>query len=160
MARTPLARPHPDYGVDYTALLPANPAIEGGALQLQLQGAQIADGRAVAQVQDLLRWDEFSRGSTRGLLIAYCRQPGGPRFFAIDSREARRRATSHGGSSVAIPKAYELDDLTFALLWACASLDTGLQADYQELAITLGELAPYENCPPLPSAGKQPRSSG
>ena len=42
---------------------------------------------------------------------------------------------------------YELDDLTLGLLWACASLDAGLQADDQELTVALGELAPYENLP-------------
>ena len=139
-----LARPQPDYGVNYTALLPTNPTMEGAALQLQLQTAHMADGRAVAELRDLLRWDEFSRQNGRGLLIASCRSSERPRFFAIDSRDARHHAARHGTTSVAVPRAYELDDLTFALLWACASLDTGLQADDQELAITLGELAPYE----------------
>jgi hypothetical protein len=138
-----LAQPHPDYGVDYTALLPANRVMEGATLQLQLQGGEFTDARAVAEVRDLLRWDEFSRGNARGLLVASCEQLGQTRFFAIDSRDARHRAARHGTTSIPIPEAYELDDLTFALLWANASLDTGLQVDEQELAITLGELAPY-----------------
>lgn len=142
-----LARPDPDYGVDYTALLPASRAMEGAALQLQLQGAGLSGGRAVAEVHDLLRWEEFSRGSARGLLIASVQQRGRSRFFAIDSRDARRRAARHGAVQVPIPEAYELDDLTFALLWASASLDTGLQVDDQELAITHGELAPYNDLP-------------
>jgi hypothetical protein len=33
------------------------------------------------------------------------------------------------------------------LLWACASLDEGLQADDQELSAALGDLAPYEDLP-------------
>ena len=138
-----LAKPHPDYGVDYTALLPANRAVEGAAVQLQLQEAHITDGGAITAMKDVLRWEEFARGRERGLLIAACRSVERPRFFAIDGREARRRVAHHG-ASVAIPVAYELDDLTLGLLWACASLDTGLQADDQELTIALGELAPYE----------------
>ena len=143
-----LSRPQPDYGVDYAALLPANHAVEGATVQLQLQEAHITDGRVVATVRNLPRWDEFSRRvSHRGLLIAACQSPAGPRFFAMDSREARRRAGHHGRPSVAVPDAYELDDLTLGLLWACASLDAGLQADDQELTAALGELAPYENLP-------------
>jgi hypothetical protein len=139
-----LAHPHPDYGVDYTALLPANSAIEGATLQLQLQPGQLNSARAAVELKDLLRWDEFSRGTGRGLLVASCRSSTEPRFFAIDSREARRRAAKHGAAFVAIPEAYELDDLTLGLLWACASLDTGLQADDQELTMTLDELAQYD----------------
>jgi hypothetical protein len=142
-----LSRPNPDYGVDYTALLPASRAVEGAAVQLQLQEAQMMNGRAVTEVKDLLRWEEFARVGGRGLLVSACRQAGRPRFFVMDSREARRRAALHGGAAVPIPEAYELDDLTFALLWACASLDTGLQADDQELTVAVAELSPYEELP-------------
>ena len=142
-----LSQPHPDYGVDYTALLPANRAVEGAAVQFQIQEAQTMDGRAVVAVKDQLRWKDFARGSGRGLIAATAPGSERPRFFVIDDREARRRAALHGEASVAVPEAYELDDLTFALLWACASLDAGLQADDQELTAALAELAPYEELP-------------
>jgi len=142
-----LSRPQPDYGVDFTALLPASRAVEGAVLQLQLHDAEATEGRALASVKNLLRWEEFSRDTGRGLLVAACQSPGGPRFFAIDSREAARRAAHYDSPAVAVPDAYELDDLTFALLWACASLDTGLQVDDQELTMAVGELAPYESLP-------------
>jgi len=144
-----LSRPQPDYGIDFAALFPPSRAIEGAVLQLQLQlhDAEVADGRALAAVKNLLRWEEFSRGTGRGLLVAACQSPEGPRFFAVDSREAARRAAHNDIPAVVIPDAYELDDLTFALLWACASLDTGLQMDDQELAMAVGELAPYESLP-------------
>jgi hypothetical protein len=111
-----LSRPQPDYGVDFTALFPASRAIDGAVLQLQLQEAEATDGRALATVKNLLRWEEFSRGTGRGLLVAACRSPEGSRFFAMDSREAIRRAAHNDSLAVAIPAAYELDDLTFALL--------------------------------------------
>ena len=142
-----LSRPQPDYGIDFTALFPASRAVEGAVLQLQLHDAEAADGRALATVKNVLRWEEFSRGTSRGLLVAASQSPEGPRFFAIDSREAARRAAHNGTPAVVIPDAYELDDLTFALLWACASLDTGLQMDDQELTMAVGELAPYESLP-------------
>jgi hypothetical protein len=142
-----LARADPGDGVDYTARLPANDAVEGSTVQLQLQETQLTDGRAVTAVQDLLRWEEFARGTGRGLLVAACGKPGRARFFLMDSREARRRAATHGGATVPVPEAYELDDLTFALLWACASLDGGLQAEDQELTATITEFTPYEGLP-------------
>src|SRR5262249_36597042 len=139
-----LARPQPDYGVDYTAVLSISRAVEGAVLQLQLQGAEVAEGRAIATTKNLLRWEEFSRCTERGLLVAACPSPERSRFFAIDSREARRRTGHHDTPRIAIPAAYELDDLTFGLLWACASLDNGLQADDQDLTVARAELAPYE----------------
>ena len=142
-----LSRPHPDYGVDYNALLPANRAVEGAAVQFQLQEARTMGGRAIVAVKDQLRWKDFARGGGRGLVAATSRASGRPRFFVMDVREARRHAALHGEASVAVPEAYELDDLTFALLWACASLDTGIQADDQELTVALAELAPYEGLP-------------
>ena len=141
-----LSCPHPDFGVDYLALLPADHPIEGAAVQIQLQEAQISGGRTIATVKNMLRWDEFSRCAQRGLLIAACQAPE-RRFFAIDAREARRRTGHHEPPAVAVPDAYELDDLTFGLLWACASLDAGLQADDQELTAAIGDLAPYEDLP-------------
>src|SRR5438046_1880727 len=87
-----LSRSQPDYGVDFTALFPASLAVEGAVLQLQLHDAQVTDGRALATVTNLLRWEEFSRCTGRGLLVAACQSPEGSRFFAIDSREATRRA--------------------------------------------------------------------
>ena len=142
-----LSRPQPDYGVDFTALFPASRAVEGAVLQLQLHDAEATDGRALATVKNLLRWEEFSHGTGRGLLVAACRSPEGPRFFVIDSREAARRAAHNGTPAVVIPDAYELDDLTFALLWACACLDTGLLMDDQELTMAVGELVSYESLP-------------
>src|SRR4030095_8934837 len=44
----------------------------------------------------------------------------------------------------AIPAAYELDDLTYGLLWAASNLDDALQADDQALAETRADLAAYE----------------
>ncbi len=142
-----LSRPNPDFGVDYLAMLPDSRSVDGAPVQIQLQSAQVMDGRAVTEVADLLRWEEFARAGGRGLLVSACRQAAQARFFAMDSREARRRAALHGGATVPIPEAYELDDLTFALLWACAGLDTGLQADDQELATAITDLAPYAELP-------------
>jgi hypothetical protein len=47
-----------------------------------------------------------------------------PRFFALDAREARRNVDR--GRPVTVPTAYELDDLSYGILWATANLDDGL----------------------------------
>ncbi len=144
---THLAKPHPDHGIDYLAFLPVSKAVEGTTVSVQLQEAELTAGKAVTTVKDLLRWEEFARANGRALLVSACSQDGRSRFYVIDSREARRRAALHGGATVQVPEAYELDDLTFALLWSCASLDNGLQADDQELTTAAAELAPYEELP-------------
>ncbi|MEU8104495.1 hypothetical protein AB0C18_12325 [Nonomuraea muscovyensis] len=140
-----LSRPTPDYGVDLTALLPDGRAMEGAVLRMQFHEASTVNGRAMTTLTNAARWAEFSRATSRGLLIGVDKTAGPPRFFALDAREARRRlANSPDSGSVAIPSAYELDDLTYGLLWAAASLDDGLQADDQELAASHEELAAYE----------------
>ena len=45
---------------------------------------------------------------------------------------------------VAAPTAYELDDLTYGILWAVANYDDALQADDQALAETRSDLKAYE----------------
>jgi hypothetical protein len=37
-----LSHPHPDYGIDFTVLLPSSQAVEGAPLQLQLHDAKAA----------------------------------------------------------------------------------------------------------------------
>ncbi|GAA0955596.1 hypothetical protein [Nonomuraea longicatena] len=139
-----LSRPSPDFGVDFTALLPDGRAMEGAVLRMQLHEASTANGRVITALTNAPRWAEFSRAMNRGLLIGVDRT-NEPRFFAIDAREARRRlAQSPDSGTVTIPSAYELDDFTYGLLWAAASLDDGLQADDQELSLSHEELAQYE----------------
>lgn len=139
-----VSRPTPDYGVDYAALLPDGRTVEGAPLRLQVNAAREMNGRVAVTFADGTRWAEFSRGMGRGLLIGADVSAGQPRYFALDTREARRRATSDSGGMVTIPAAYELDDFTYGLIWACASLDSGLQADDQELAVSREDLAEYE----------------
>ncbi|MGN9845079.1 hypothetical protein ACTMTI_43845 [Nonomuraea sp. H19] len=140
-----LSRPTPDFGVDLTALLPDGRAMEGAVLRMQFHAGSTSEGRVMTRLTNAPRWAEFSRATSRGLLIAADRSADESRFFAMDAREARRRlAQSPDSDTIAIPGAYELDDFTYGLLWAAASLDDGLQADDQELAISREELAQYE----------------
>jgi len=56
-------------------------------------------------------------------------------LYVLDAASARRAqaVASSRGNAIAIPRAYLLDDLTYAILWALAQLDDGLLADDQAL---------------------------
>jgi transcriptional regulator with XRE-family HTH domain len=60
------------------------------------------------------------------------------RTYAMDALEVRLQ------HRVAIPSAYELDDFTYALLWATANLDDALLADDASLTQSLTMLAQHE----------------
>lgn len=75
-------------------------------------------------------------------LIAASTEDG--RVFVIDGRHARRPGSPRStGAALAVPAAYELDDLTWALLWAIANLDDPLLVDDRDLAERRGDLASY-----------------
>ena len=142
-----LSRPHPDYGVDYTALLPASQRRRGRGRSAPAPGRP-DHGRPgrhhreePAQVGGV-RPRQRPRPARRRLPVA--EGHGSSRWTAGRHGDAPPTMTA---MPLTIPDAYELDDLTFALLWACASLDTGLQVDDQELTVAVGELAPYESLP-------------
>jgi hypothetical protein len=140
-----LSRLVPDYGVDWTLLLPGGRALNGATAGLQVHKAHVRDGRVLVHVSDPGRWREFTRGRGRGLLIGADTSKESTRLFAVDTREAR-----HVGDErypVSIPAAYELDDLSYGILWATANLDDGLQADDQGIAACRTELAAYERLP-------------
>jgi hypothetical protein len=123
--------------------MPAGRTVEGAAASVQLHPARLVHGRLMVDISDAGRWRQFSRSPGRGLLIGVNPAAEGPRFYAADTHGIRWAAGKH--RAVALPDAYELDDLTFGILWATASLDDGLQVDDHELSISRGELAAYES---------------
>jgi hypothetical protein len=138
-----LCRPVPDYGVDWTMLLPGGRAFEGSTTAVQVHAADARDGRLQVRTPDPRRWAEFAQGRGRGLMVAAETSGEQPRFFALDAREARRNVDR--GRPVIVPTAYELDDLSYGILWATANLDDGLLADDQDLTASKTELAAYES---------------
>ncbi|MFM9540086.1 hypothetical protein [Streptomyces turgidiscabies] len=71
----------------------------------------------------------------RGFLMGVEEHPDGYGLYVLDAASARRAqaVASSLGNSIAIPKAYRLDKLTYAILWFLAQLDDGLLADDQAL---------------------------
>jgi transcriptional regulator with XRE-family HTH domain len=100
-----------------TVTLPAEPAEDNRAHRLLLDPGELG---------------AWLQAPTRALLVAVDTFSGRQRLYAVDSREARRlRGTgpSGGRACVSIPDAYELDDLTYGILWAVAAFDAGLLDD-------------------------------
>lgn len=57
-------------------------------------------------------------------------------------------------AGVAVPAAYELDDVTFAILWGASDYDDALQANGQAIHETRTALTTLSNCPRPRSAAR------
>ncbi|MEV0185829.1 helix-turn-helix transcriptional regulator [Streptomyces sp. NPDC050625] len=140
-----LSRPAPEFGVDWHALLPGGRSMLGSQLSLQVHPARIEGGRVIVSVPDQRRTEEFLARPHRGLLVGAVDTGGASRFYALDGRTARAKITRNDGvCEVAAPTAYELDDLTYGILWAVSNYDDALQADDQVLSETRSDLRAYE----------------
>lgn len=140
-----LSRPTPDFGVDWHALIPGGRSMLGSQLSLQVHPARIEGSRVIVSVPDQRRSEEFLTRPNRSLLVGAVNAEGISRFYALDGRSARSKLAKNGGVyEVAAPTAYELDDLTYGILWAVSNYDDALQADDQPLAETRSDLKAYE----------------
>jgi hypothetical protein len=145
---TRLSRPVPDYGVDWNLILPGGRALDGSTATIQLHRAMRAsDGRGMINIADPQRLDQFLKIPNRSLIIGVEEAAGAVRFLGLDTREAHRQVTNRPvptRPTLAIPRAYELDDLTYGLLWVFANIDDALLADDLALAERHRELIVYE----------------
>ncbi|MFI1169296.1 multiprotein-bridging factor 1 family protein [Streptomyces sp. NPDC020801] len=140
-----LSRPVPDFGVDWQALIPGGRSMLGSQLALQVHPARIEGSRVIVSIPDQRRAEEFLARPHRSLLVGAVSSDGVSRFFALDGRAARSKLSRNGGVyEVAAPTTYELDDLTYGILWAVSNYDDALQADDQPLAETRSDLKAYE----------------
>ncbi|WP_030570332.1 hypothetical protein [Streptomyces aureocirculatus] len=74
----------------------------------------------------------FLRPARRGFLLGV-EGHADPRVYVIDGCGLRRQQYP-SGEPIAVPRAYELDDLTFGLVWSLVQFDDGLLADDLTLA--------------------------
>lgn len=81
----------------------------------------------------------WTRMPTRALVVGSRTIDGATRYFAIDARHGARASLSANSadSHLRIPAAYELDDLTYGILWAVAGFDAALLGDDQSLHAVL-----------------------
>jgi hypothetical protein len=151
--------PLPDYGVDWHLRLPGGRTLDGGGtIAVQVHPLKAArDGSAFLPVVGGLRFDQFNAVPHRGMLIGIDVQANGPaRLFGTDLREAHRKIAQSSGipSAVVVPRAYELDELAFGIIWALINFDDALLADDHALDHRLRELRTYEQLP-YSSVGRQ-----
>ncbi|WP_449352720.1 helix-turn-helix domain-containing protein [Streptomyces shaanxiensis] len=140
-----LSRPAPDFGVDWQALMPGGRSMLGSQLSLQVHPARIEGSRVIVSIADQRRVEEFLSRPHRSLLVGAVSTEGISKFYVLDGRKARGKLACNGGVyEVAAPAAYELDDLTYGILWAVSNYDDALQADDQALSETRSDLKAYE----------------
>ncbi|MEU5599195.1 helix-turn-helix transcriptional regulator [Streptomyces sp. NPDC020298] len=140
-----LSRPAPEFGVDWHALLPGGRSMLGSQLSLQIHPARVEAGRVIVSVPDQRRAEEFLTRPHRGLLVGAVDAEGISKFYVLDRRAAQAKLTRNGGvCEVTAPTAYELDDLTYGIVWAVSNYDDALQADDQALSETRSDLRAYE----------------
>ena len=145
---TRLSRPVPDYGVDWNLLLPGGQAFDGSNATVQLHPVATNQGRqTVIDVAEPGRLQQFLHMPRRGLLIGADQSGERMRFVGLDAQEARRGLSRHPAARQAIsaPAAYQLDDLTYGILWAVANLDDSLTDDDSALTESRRSLRVYED---------------
>lgn len=117
----------------------------GSQLSLQIHPARVEAGRVIVSVPDQRRAEEFLTRPHRGLLVGAVDAEGISKFYVLDRRAAQAKLTRNGGvCEVTAPTAYELDDLTYGIVWAVSNYDDALQADDQALSETRSDLRAYE----------------
>jgi transcriptional regulator with XRE-family HTH domain len=141
-----LSRLTPDGGADWSAAFPAGRWMLGARTGLQVHPATLDEGRVVLQIDGPDRAGELLSRPERGLLVGAVNDGDQPRFFALDGRSVAGQVNvgDAAGAVVPVPVAYELDDVTYAVLWAASNYDDALQADDQALHEARAGLMAYE----------------
>jgi DNA-binding XRE family transcriptional regulator len=132
--------------LEHQVWVPPGRHLPGSAIPAQVHPAVLSDHVLVAVAEDYGDAPFVARPG-RGLVIG--RVDVSAALYAMDTRHVRRRLRGARGSvPLPIPRAYRLDDLTFAVLWAVANFDDALLADdglIAESQIGLAEYAQLTN---------------
>ena len=138
----------PRQGGDWQLALPHGRLLDsGGELTAVVQPMTAdADGDGTVSVEDV-RLGSF-RTLRHALLIGIDHLGGKqtPRLRALNMARVRHEITraGHIPSAVTIPRACELDDLSYAIIWAVTAIDDALLADDATLAECQRELLSVE----------------
>ncbi len=110
--------------------LPTGQSLTGGTLPTLVLDADTFRGNEV-HISHSPELDAWTSTPTRALVIATRTIDGVSRQFAVDARYGARTkgGTGDGGRVLRIPAAYELDDLTYGILWAVTGFDAALLGD-------------------------------
>lgn len=128
-------------GDELQLLLPSGRSMPGTIASIRVAPAAVKDDEAVLESVDSRKMEEYARRSARGFIAAAIEDES--QLFLLDARAARSLMRD-GQQSLAIPRDFELDDLTFAILWAVANLDDALLSDDRALDEAQRDLSAYE----------------
>jgi transcriptional regulator with XRE-family HTH domain len=133
-------------GEEWQLELPGGRTLGAGvAAQVQVHELDTAaDGTATLSLPDDQEVARFLRAGQRGVLLCTAEQPAPVRVLDPHALRIKMARMPDLMPSVTVPAAYALDDITWAIIWALASLDDGLLADDHELDEASRELAVYE----------------
>ncbi|MFF5291907.1 hypothetical protein [Paractinoplanes globisporus] len=127
---------------DTFLLTPAGRFLSGLAIPVQLHPAVLSE-QVMTRVPENYAEDPFIRRSSRALVVGQVGEPDSG-AFVLDSRHARRRLRGAAGEArLPIPRAYRLDELALALLWAVAAFDDALLNDDAVLTASVHDIAGY-----------------
>jgi len=91
-----LARPSPDFGIDWTLMLPRSAAT---AVQVHT-AVQDHSGRVHVTVRDVPRLEQFLRAPHRAMLLAVEEDAPMPRIYGLDAAAVRRQLTERSRAGV------------------------------------------------------------
>ncbi|MEV8333865.1 hypothetical protein [Streptomyces niveus] len=131
----------PSVGVHGTWELAGGRHFDGTAIGVQLYEAEPRGDMAEISEADLPHLRSLVRSSRRGVVLASLGAAGGKGLYVMDA--ALVRQSLHVGQDPRVPLAYQLDDLTYAIVWALHVMDDGLLADDHPLSDRAGELRHY-----------------
>jgi transcriptional regulator with XRE-family HTH domain len=127
-------------GTDWHLLVPGGRNMPGTTARVRMHPARLVDGQAVLAPVESPHTSDFARRSDRGFIAGAVDEAQEPRIFLLDARAVRTRPAHE----LAIPASYELDDLTFGILWAVTNLDDALLSDDRSLHEARHDLQAYE----------------
>lgn len=137
-----IAGSRPPVTFDHYLWVPPGRSLPGLAIPAQLHHA-VLNEHAVTYVPAAYAQDPFIQRPGRALVVGRTEDPESA-AFVLDSRHARRRLRGAGDDArLLIPRAYRLDGLTFALLWAVANYDEALLADDAVIVAGLSDSTGY-----------------
>lgn len=115
--------------------LPAGRFFSGADIPTVVFPAASDSGRVVATPPTGAAQDPALTAPGRSLVVAHIDAPDQPRHYVMDRRRARARlAATSPDAPLLFPRAYLLDDFTFAIIWAVTGLDSALLDDDADLA--------------------------
>jgi transcriptional regulator with XRE-family HTH domain len=140
----------PSHVVDWHLELPPGRVLDGGG-RVAVQVRELtrgSDGNSFAPAGDY-RFNKFLGTTQRGMLIGIDVRGTTPTLRGLELRHVRTEVAKADPvpSAIAIPPECELDELSYAIIWAVTGIDDALQADDQLLDLRCREFGPYTGLP-------------